>query len=75
MSFIERIGPQGTSTSFNAAMTSNLVFVVVHLSIIEKHSGIFGKRACGVANPGSVISSSRPQSFISGSQLGGWTMT
>ena len=28
--------------------------------MIEKHSGIFGKRACGVAYPGSVISSSRP---------------
>ncbi len=56
-------------------MTSNLVFVIVHFSMIEKHSGIFGKRACGVAYPGSVISSSRPQSFISGAQQGGWMIT
>src|SRR5581483_11831110 len=69
MSFIDRIGPQGTSTSLSAAMTSILVLVIVHFSMIEKHSWMRGRRAAGVAKFGSSINSSRPQSFISGARL------
>src|SRR5260221_297576 len=49
MSFIDRIGPHGISASFSAAMTSNLVLVSVQCSMIEKHSGMRGSRASGVA--------------------------
>ena len=33
----ERIGPQGTFRGLRVPMTSNLVFVMVHSSIIAKH--------------------------------------
>jgi hypothetical protein len=49
ISFIDRIGPTGISTALQMSMTSNLVLVMVHCSMVAKMAFSFGSRAFGVA--------------------------
>ena len=49
ISFIDRIGPTGMSTSLQRFMTSNLVLVMVHSSMVAKIDLSRGSRAGGVA--------------------------
>ena len=49
ISFIERIGPHGTSAGFRMSITSNLVLVLVHSSIVSKMWASLSRRASAVA--------------------------
>jgi hypothetical protein len=49
ISFIERIGPTGMSSALHLSMTSNLVKVMVHCSMVAKIALSRGRRAFGVA--------------------------
>src|ERR1700692_3193053 len=49
ISFIDRIGPTGMSYLLQMYMTSNLVLVIVHFSMVSKMCRSRGSRAGGVA--------------------------
>lgn len=58
ISFIDKIGPQGTFNGLRISMTSILFLVMVHFSISSNISSSLGRRALGVFHSGSSSHSS-----------------
>ncbi len=73
-SFIDRIGPTGMSSLLQISMTSNLVLVWVHCSIVLKICRSRGSRVGGVAKSGSVFHSGLPMRSQIAPHTGAWVM-